>query len=229
MQSKFNKNTLHKMENINLFELKTTEISELAAFVVSENMKHHRSAKCPRLLESERQTVCDEESRFANSRIFAARSANGTLVGTIRLLKWNRMDLLPIEKLFGISPLDLLASGTPAEVWHLGRFAVSREGNTFGSTLFKILMTLALSEICSSGPSLTLAECDVRLLRTVNLLGIESDVLAPPLHYLGSDTVPVSLHYSSLCRFTRAHRHLLTDSRGNLELVIGSTAAHIPA
>lgn len=217
------------MENINLFELKKSEISELAAFVVSQNMNHHRGAKEPRFLESKIQTVCDEESRFANSRIFAARSANGSLVGTIRLLKWNGMDLLPIEKLFGIAPLDLLGTGTPAEVWHLGRFAVSREGNAFGFRLFKILMTLALSEICSSGPSLTLAECDVKLLRTVNLLGIESDVLAPPLHYLGSDTVPVSLDYSSLCRFTRAHHHLLTDSTGNLELPISSTAAHLPA
>lgn len=217
------------MENFNFFELSKSEIPELAAFVVSENMKHHRGAKCPRLLESEIQTVCDEESRFANARIFAARNAHGSLVGSIRVLKWNCLDLLPIEKLFGIAPLDLLGTGTPAEVWHLGRFAVSREGNAFGFRLFKTLMTLALCEICSSGPSLTLAECDVKLLRTVNLLGIESDVLAPPLHYLGSDTVPVSLHYSSLCRFTSAHRHLLTDSTGNLELVIGSTAAHIPA
>ena len=49
--------------------------------------------------------------------------------------------------------------------------------------------------------SIAFAECDSKLLRVMNLMGIKADVIGDSINYLGSETIPVSMNYEGLKGF----------------------------
>lgn len=81
-----------------------------------------------------------------------------------------------------------------------------------GFGVFKTLMTFAISEVCKNENSIALAECDIKLLRILRLLGIEAKALADPIYYLGSETIPVLLSYKGLKRFLDKNYYLIPQN-----------------
>lgn len=187
---------------------------DLAKFVVEENYKHHDVFSI-RKSKDEIQEIYDEESAFDNSKIFVTKDYFDSVIGSIRVMKWNRSNILPIEKLFNVN-LNEIIPNENCEIWHIGRFAIKKGVDTKSFNVFKSLMAHAINEVCKTENSVAVAECDSKLLRILNLLGLETTVLADPIFYLGSETIPVLFTHNSLKRFLEGNNHLLFENFATL-------------
>jgi hypothetical protein len=205
------------MKNIKLSVLKKTDLEELAKFVVEENFSHHdeKTPDIQSIMDKEIKYIHDEELCFSNSKILVAKNYDDEIIGSIRTLRWNYRDKLPIERMFSINLKELIDINQ-YKVWHIGRFAIKKNPNETGIRLFKTLMACAINEVCMHSNVVAVAECDIKLLRTLKILGIEAFAITESIHYLGSETVPVILPYGGLKNFLDKHRHLLCSKSQQL-------------
>lgn len=133
--------------------------------------------------------VQEDALAFGNSFFFAALN-NGHIVGSAKVTRWDHQTILPIQNLFNIIPSNIVIEQKVTNLWHVGRFAISRSEKD-GATLLKKLITLAIYPICMSNDSIMVAECDRKFVRGLNLLGIQTGLLGRGVHYLGSETLPI--------------------------------------
>lgn len=202
------------MDAIHYYSLDNKYLYELAKFVVEENYNHHAPSESMEF-QDEVNLVYAEEEQLNNSKIFAAKNDNGSMVGSIRVLRWNLVDQLPTQKLFDINPLTIESNSNNA-IYHIGRFAVKQGIDRSGFVVFKTLMTYAINEVCKYENSFALAECDAKLLKVVKLLGIQAHVISDSIYYLGSDTIPVLLPYKGLKKFLDKNKHLIMSKSDEL-------------
>lgn len=190
-------------------QLELDQLAELAKFVVEENFNHHCEHTIPPVqLQNDIEQICSEEtSYFKNSEIFIVKDPLGSIQGSIRVLKWDYKTTLPLQKLFNINPLDVTYSQRVSSIWHIGRFATNKKNQD--RTLFRKLMICAIAPICKSEDSIAFAECDSKLLRVMNRMGIKTDIIGEPINYMGSETIPVSMNYDGLRGFYDANRFLV--------------------
>ncbi|WP_343680992.1 hypothetical protein [Chryseobacterium arthrosphaerae] len=193
-----------------LNQLELEQLNELAKFVVEENFSHHTENCIPEMvLQNDVEEVYNEElNYFKNSEIFVIKDSTGNIQGSIRIIKWDYKIKLPIQKLFNINPLDISFSQNASSIWHIGRFATNKYNQD--RTLFKKLMVHAITPICKDENSVAFAECDSKLLRVMNMMGIKADVIGDSINYLGSETIPVSMNYDGLKGFYDANRYLVS-------------------
>lgn len=193
-----------------LQRLNNNQILDLSKFVVSENFTHHSSDTSLQEFNNDVDSIFKEESNFyKNSQIFVSKDSLGLIQGSIRVLRWNFIDKLPIEKMFGINPL-LTPGGTSAEgIYHIGRFAIKKDVRDIN--LFKKLMVCAIAPICNHESNIAFAEIDSKLLRILSLLGMKTKVIGKSINYLGSETIPISMDYYGLIGFYNANKSLLSD------------------
>lgn len=198
------------MENYFIEPLKYSEIERLARFIVNENYVHHKEGNFT--LEenvSEIKSIYEEEILFfKNSNAYLAKDSNGNIIGSIRVFKWNSVDVLPMQKIFQINPLKLYTENIE-DIWHIGRFAIKKEAQNI--KLFKRLIACSVAPICENPKSIALAECDSKLVRTLSLLGINCIQLAPSIQYLGSETIPIKMPYAGLMNFYNKNKVLLPN------------------
>lgn len=69
-------------------------------------------------------------------------------------------------------------------------------------------MLYAINPILYTNDSYMIAECDSKLLRTINKLGIDTTELASSTYYLGSETIPVYSTQQGLNRFYNRYNYL---------------------
>lgn len=190
-----------------LEELPLHQLPDLAEFVVKQNYEHHTDESYPSGYRRKINVIYQEElNYFENSKIYLAKDPTGLSVGSIRVLKWNGFNLLPLQKLFDVSieyPGDY-------SVWHIGRFAIHRGVRNLD--LLKKLMICSIHPVCQNCNSIVYAECDKKLLRTLSTLGIEAIPIGKPINYLGSDTIPIKISYSGLIDFYTKYKHLRPKS-----------------
>lgn len=195
-----------------LERLSTSEVLSLSKFVVEENFNHHLEYNGKITMEKDILSVYQEEIKYIeNSKIFVCKDDKGGITGAIRVLRWNYIDKLPIENIFGINPLLIVEDKELHEIWHIGRFAIKKGGKDVN--LFKKLMVCAISPICSHEGNIAFAECDSKLLRILFLLGIKPKIVGKPINYLGSETIPVSLPYCGLIDFYKKNKCLISDNK----------------
>lgn len=194
-----------------LERLELDQLTELAKFVVEENFSHHCENVTTNEIVNDTQEVYDEElNYFKDSEIFVAKDFSGNIQGSIRVIKWDYKVRLPIQKIFNIDPLTALDySEKLSSVWHIGRFATKK--NIKDKTLFRRLMVCAIAPICEQRNGVAFAECDSKLLRIMNLLGIKTEVIGTSVNYLGSETIPISMSYDGLKEFYYNNKYLITS------------------
>lgn len=191
-----------------LERLNTNEINKLSEFVVIENFKHHTSAILPKDYKDDVRSIYKEEINYIkNSEIYVSKNNLGSILGSIRVLKWNFTDVLPIQKIFGINPFTVIGDIELNDIWHIGRFAIKKEASDIN--LFKQLMICAITPICKHKGNIAFAECDSKLLRILTLLGIEATVVGKSIDYLGSETIPICMTYDGLISFYNANKSLV--------------------
>ena len=194
------------IHNIEYYTMCHENVDELIHFVINENHLHHREIVTAEQINSTRQLLCTEEKQYFNSHIFVAMS-NNIICGSIRIFQKTATQILPIEKIFNINVEDLASAGTP--IYHIGRFAVSKGADKRGFHIFKTLIALALQVAQQGQGGIVFAECDVKLLRTIRLLGIEAEAIGSPIHYLGSETIPIQLPWTGYQIFLNKNKDLL--------------------
>lgn len=199
------------IHNIEYYTMCHENVDELIQFVINENHLHHREIVTAEQINSIRQILCAEEKQYFNSHIFVAMS-NNIICGSIRIFQKTATQILPIEKNFNINVEDLAGAGIP--IYHIGRFAVSKGADKRGFRIFKTLMVLALNVATREKGGTVFAECDVKLLRTIRLLGIEAEAIGAPIHYLGSETIPIRLPWTGYQSFLNRNRDLLRNEVG---------------
>lgn len=196
-----------------IIQLSKERLHELAEFVVRENYKHHIGKFTNEEMKKEITSVYNEELGYAdNSHVFVVRNAAGKLIGSIRVFKWDRKKILPIQKVFGINPLTAIHSESIYDYWHIGRFAIDSFAGIPTLTLFKQLMVYAVHPIVCDSNSYMIAETDSKLLRVMNALGIRTVQLGKSLNYLASETVPVCSSRTGILPFYNHYHKLLNVS-----------------
>lgn len=193
-----------------LEKLKEHQMYDLAEFVVAENFKYHTNGKLPQNYKKDVISIQKEELKYyENSEVFVSKDYSGSIFGSIRVLKWNFIDTLPLQKIFGINPLLAISQPNINEIYHIGRFAIRKDISNLN--LFKQLMICAITPVCQHKDNIAFAECDSKLLRVLNLMGIKTEVIGEPLNYLGSETIPVSMSYDGLIDFYNKNKHLAAE------------------
>ena len=91
-------------DNITLWQVTRASLPSIARFVVEENYKHHKGEAIKVSDSSSEYTsiLMEEESFFDYSSIIVAKNNSGSIVGAIRVTKWNdNPHTLPLIKIFG--------------------------------------------------------------------------------------------------------------------------------
>jgi len=197
-------------EQIQFCRLPLSFTEELIRFVVKENYQHHGVRRSTEEREAEIAMLCEEESQYTDSQIFAAISDH-TLCGSIRICRKLPGQVLPLEKLYALDVNALTAERST--IYHIGRFAVSKGVDRCGIRIFRTLMALTLNIADQDHDGTVFAECDSRLLRTVRHLGIEAQIIGEPVLCLGSETVPVRMSRESYQKFLSKNKALLLDEK----------------
>lgn len=206
-----------------LYESDNDVLYELADFVVRENYRHHDNDSIPSTDEIE--NVCNEERRLINlSRVLIARNKEGHIIGSIRVTKWDNKTTLPLENLFGLNPLDLAFNNEVTTFWHIGRFSVSRGCIPSTMILMRTLMIHAIYPIIKESTGCLLAEVDRKLFNVLGKLGIIVSQLAPSIHYLASETIPIYSTSDSMMGFYDRNKYLYDTFNFNTHK--GETMAH---
>lgn len=205
-----------------LNQIAKSEILNMVHFVVSENYKHHAADEAAAEYGSEIEAVHEEElAYYENSEVFVAKDTAGSILGTIRVLKWNQKDELPIQKIFDIDPMDHLRDMEVNDIFHFGRLAIKKEGPSL--QLFKKLIVSAIIPVCQHPGNVAFAECDAKLLKVLALLGIEMTAIGEPIEYLGSETIPVMIKCESLVTFL--YNYLNTSGDDNIAVTLMEKSA----
>ncbi len=110
------------------------------------------------------------------------------IVGSVKVTKWDKGIVLPIQKLFNVDPEFFETRGK--SIWHVGRFAISSRAKD-GAKLLRKLIAIAIYPICCAEDSIMLAECDGKFVKALNLMGVKTKILGDGIVYLGSETFPV--------------------------------------
>lgn len=184
-----------------------SEIIDLAKFVIMQNFINHQKGKVDESYENDLKEIHEEEVvYYENSKIFISKNEKDEINGSIRVVKWNYRDILPIQKIFNINPIEIIGNSPIRHVWHIGRFAVNK--NIKSSLLFKKLMIAALSQVCMHENSVVFAECDSKLLRIMNAMGIKTIQIGDAVNYLGSETIPVCIYFEGVIDFYTRNKML---------------------
>lgn len=197
-----------------LEKLHKNQLLDLAEFIVTENFKHH-SDDLPKDYKNNVDDIYQEELRFyENSEVFSTRDPDGSISGAIRVLKWNFIDVLPIQKIFGINPLLAVTQPDVNDIYHIGRFAVRKDLNDLN--LFKRLLACVAKLICSDKGNLAFAEIDSKLLRLLHLMGVKTMIIGESIDYLGSETIPIMMTYDGVLDFYNKYKHLIVETPASL-------------
>ncbi len=191
--------------------LNSNEIFNLSTFIVEENFKHHSNITSKEAFQKDIEEITKEETDFyKDSNLIVSRDKEENIKGAIRVLRWNYVDKLPLEKIFGIHPFSVVKETSLNNIYHIGRFAIRKDVKDLN--MFKRLMVCAIAPICTNVSNVAFAECDSKLLRVISLLGMKAKVIGKSIHYLGSETIPVMLDYDGLIEFYEANKHLVEDT-----------------
>lgn len=198
----------HDTSHNNLEKLQIFQLIYLARFVVTENYKHHTNGATQLDINTEINSIFKEElNYFENSLVFVSREFDKSIRGSIRVLRWNYLDTLPIQKIFNINPIGYRGGKHQEPVWHIGRFAIRKGVRDIN--LLKQLIVCAIAPICNNENAIAYAECDSKLLRVLLAMGIEAHSIDKSIHYLGSETIPVCMTCDGLIEFYHKNKSLV--------------------
>ncbi len=197
-----------------IYESDADVLYELAEFVVRENYRHHSDLNF--IPTKEVEYVCSEERRLIDlSRVLVARNESGQIIGSIRITRWDKKAKLPLESLFGLNPLDFATDNKVTTFWHIGRFSITKEGAFSTILLMRTLMIYAIYPIVNEVTGCLLAEVDRKLFNVLGKLGINVSQLAPSIHYLASETIPVYSTSKEMKGFYDRNKYLYDPSNFN--------------
>lgn len=200
--------------------IREEQLIELAKFVVEQNMIHHIQDSLTSTNNLEVDMVYKEERSFFSQSIYAvAYDIYNEIVGSIRTMECRGNEILPLEKIYKIDIDDFIDKELKPTIYHIGRFAVKKGYSNI--ELFKTMILSAIEPICQNPNGVAFAECDIRLMRTLKKMGIDTEIIAKPVVYLGSTTVAIRMSGKTLSNFYfQNFKPIQDNSNGFLKMVI---------
>ena len=184
-------------------EIDKKELLPAIEFVVRMNYTHHQ---CPinegQLKETIEDIYLQESKIFDHSYFYKVVNHNNQTIGTLRIADWDKSAALPWT--INLQTKDI------NKIYHIGRFAVSqsKENNPLGGkNIFKQLVLIAFSYVCENSRNILIAECDVKLFRTLRKLGIELVQIGNTEFCLGSETVCVYATFETIHKFYNRYKN----------------------
>ncbi|CAL2103737.1 conserved protein of unknown function [Tenacibaculum sp. 190130A14a] len=198
--------------NIQMLTAKTNEnLTNLSRFIVEQNLCHHSNGESSDDYQDLVSILTQQEIRTKkDSSIFIIENEAQQIAASIRILKWNYKDMLPIEELFGIKPLDIIGNTMLKHVWHIGRLAIRKEVKDL--SLFKKLIACALTPVYAQPNSIVFAECDEKLIRVMRALGIDIIQVGEGVKIVGSVKVPICIYSEGLVKFYDKNKNLVPEN-----------------
>ena len=97
-----------------LYSIRQTDgsaIYSIVKFVVTENYKYHKGNTLEEMIQKKICSIYEKELRYAaNSIILLVRNLNNKIMRSIRVFKWDKEQVLPIQKIFGINLLHSIGT-----------------------------------------------------------------------------------------------------------------------
>jgi len=175
-------------------------IRTLNEFVLNQNYIYHNIDLDITSYTNLLDNICSfEQMLYSKSIYFIATDESGNIIGTIRSLLWDNNTKLPIETIFNIDIRSYFRELSKLKLWHIGRFAIEKKVNSI--TLLKKLILEGIGPIVAQKSLGAVAECDEKLLKVLDMLGIEPTIITSSKEYLGSKTIPVFFSYETLYQF----------------------------
>lgn len=174
---------------LTISKLKKSQLRDFERFVIKEYFVHNITTSYEEKNYTQQIDFLFHEDLavFEDSSFFVAYK-DSVIIGSVKITLWDEKVELPIEKLFKINIKNIAENLGYRHIWHVGRFAITKNN---GFSLFKKLLVKAISTICDTENSLMVAECDKKLIKGLNILGVETKNLGSSIFYLGSETIPI--------------------------------------
>lgn len=112
------------VKNIQISQIQKKELFSLARFVFEENCRRHNKLNSANNNLSEIISLYTEDLRsFFLSKYYAAYNNQNEIIGSVKVTKWNRVEILPIQRDFDIDLLNISFGIENTNFYHVGRFA----------------------------------------------------------------------------------------------------------
>ncbi|WP_321478483.1 hypothetical protein [uncultured Bacteroides sp.] len=131
------KQIIQNCDDYNIYRVDETYLRIISEFFIRSNYLHHSNSFVPATIDEIENIYQEELAYFENSQLFVAEDYNSNIIGCIRLMKWDKKKTLPIEKVFGINPLEFVFNSDDCTIWHIGRFATTSCKGHLNISLFK--------------------------------------------------------------------------------------------
>ncbi|MEO7976387.1 hypothetical protein [Flavobacterium sp.] len=199
------------LKNSPLFEISQNEIFLMSKFVITENLNPHIKAFSNTCQKDIDAVYHEEMELLKNSKIFIFKNELDELIGTIRVLRWDFISPLPIQKSYGVNPFLCIEGEAINDIWHIGRLAIKK--GIQDTNLLKKLLVCAIAPVCAHKDNIAFAEIDAEMLRVLRLLGIKAKTVGKSREYLGCDNIPVSISYHGLIDFYNENKHMVSTQK----------------
>ncbi|MBW7892459.1 MAG: hypothetical protein H3C48_15825 [Chitinophagaceae bacterium] len=201
--------------------LKISELQELLQFYLSDIYEHFGFTEYTAAsFENELSGLLREDMSFFDQSVYYVIRHRITteIFGAIRTTYWDREAVLPIEKLFGIDLKMVLPEKD--NLWHIGRFVISRRLPINRISFLKKILYNAFYPVFHFGSGLIIAECDKKVILTLQKLEIPSNILGASIEYICSETFPIYIESNDLSTFISVHtsRYFSEDNQQDLHI-----------
>ena len=189
-----------------LSKLHFSQLKELLQFYLSDIYEHFGFTDyTTEAYENELLSLLNEDKSFYDLSIYYVIRKRNTreIFGAIRITYWDRKTILPIEKLFNINLKEALPKRS--NLWHIGRFVITKHLPINRISFFKKLLYNAFYPVHRFGEGLVIAECDKKVITTLQKLGIKSNILGESIEYICSETFPIYIESGALNPFILAN------------------------
>ena len=193
---------LKKYNELSLYQIGKTELSEFSRYVFQQYAYHYHKkydweAPASQLVEMQ----LEDQECFDHAHFFGFRTAQGKLVGSMKITQKAPEMLLPIEEDFQLDLNELIRKRDlkANAIWHLGRFAVdtnelrTKKIGIASKEVLRLLLIHAFEKMDKDGNDLLVAESDVLIYKLFHSLGINMQLVGEAKMYIGSPTYPVMI------------------------------------
>jgi len=208
---------IHNFNDFSLYRLSLDSLFEASEFIIKTNYQRHNGCLPDTINQEIYDLYLKEKNKFEKSFFYVIRNQKNEIIGTIRVLKWNKKIPLPIQTLFNINIDNLIKKENIKNIWHIGCLAIDNKsiGNC-SITALKSLLVQAIYHVCTT-KSILVAECDRKLFDKIKLLDINLQKIGKSQYYIGSEVIPAYNTSINLIIFLWKQRtHLYIDEIGSI-------------
>jgi hypothetical protein len=165
-----------------------------------------------------REAMREEDESYSNAFFYMIKDESGNALGTSMICCCEEGEDTPMQKEFGIKMQDITKKYpfNVNRIWYMGRFAIhggrvstNPDLSKKRTMMYRLLLQAAFRHVVENDNDVVMAECDSRLYRNLNLIGVKPDAITEGKMVMGSVAIPIMSTGSRLRFFCDEYRHIL--------------------